>query len=127
MTTTRGPGASVHQTGSFAEQNGCVVFRSADGLFAVTPVFRRGEAALVTDGSDWLGLLVDDSPVVMGKVYRMSGASPADRGGPALVAPAPGGCPSSYVMVSGVGQTIADGIASRFCAGVTLCRSFGLE
>lgn len=108
-----GAGPSMRQTGSFAEQNGCVVFRSADGGTMVTPVFARGDAALVTDGSEWLGLYVHDLPVVMNKVYRLSGAN-LGGGMPALVSPAPGGCPSSYVVVHTVGPTIADGIATRF-------------
>lgn len=121
------PGVTARQTGHLSEENGCVVFRPADSSPAMTPVFRKGETALVTDGQDWLGLYVNDAPVAMQKVYRLSGAK-VDRAAPlGLTAPVPGDCPSTYFVVHSVAKSVADGNANRFCAGVTICRAFGVD
>jgi len=122
------PDALARQSGYFDERNGCVVFQPADGSPMVTPVFPKGETQLVTDGIEWLGLYVKGTPVAMQKVYRLSGATTVRGGGDiALATPVPGGCPSSYFVVGNVGNAIADGNASRFCAGVTICRAFGMD
>jgi hypothetical protein len=121
------PGAVARQSGYFAERDGCVVFQPADGSPVFTPVFPKGETALVTDGFDWLGLYVKGTPVAMEKVYRLSGATALRGAGVALASPAPGDCPSNYFVVDTIANSIADGTASRFCAGVTICRAFGMD
>jgi hypothetical protein len=121
------PSAKISRSGSFAEENGCVIFRPADNSPAVTPVFPKGETALATDGSEWLGLFVKGSPVGLGQIYRLSGAPESRGGGVSLATSPPSGCPSTYFVVRSVGKAVADASASRFCAGVTLCRSFSLE
>ena len=127
LAASSGPDANARRSGTFAEANGCVVFRPADDSPMMTPVFPKGETALVTDGTDWLGFYVRGAPVAMGEVYRLYGAQPASDGGVALAAPVPAGCPSRYFVVHSVGKALADANVSRFCAGVIICRSFGLD
>ena len=119
------PEAVARQSGYFAERDGCVVFQPADGSPMLTPVFPKGETQLVTDGIEWLGLYVKGSPVAMQKVYRLSGAR--DSANLSLASPIPGGCPSGNFVVGSVGSAVADGNAYRFCAGVTICRAFGMD
>lgn len=119
--------ANARRSGSFGEENGCVVFRPADNAPAVTPVFARGETALATDGVKWLGLFVNGDAVSLDEVYHVRGAELASGGAIALATPAPAGCPSTYFVVRHVSKALADANASRFCAGVIICRSFGLN
>lgn len=117
--------ATRHLSGSFGEQNGCVVFRPADDTAVMTPVFPEGETALVTDGRQWVGLYVKGSPVGMGKVYSVRGADPDRVAGGALAAAVRSGCPTSYVAVQSVGDELA-GVAAP-CRDVTICRWFVIE
>jgi len=121
------PAALARRSGTFAAVNGCVVFKPADSSAMLTPVFRKGQTALVTDGTEWLGLYVNGAPVVLGDVYRLSGASESHRDKLTLESPAPAGCPTGYFVVRSVGKAVADANVSRFCAGVTICRSFALD
>lgn len=125
LTSSGDVAANSRRSGSFAQENGCVVFKPAGSAPMMTPVFPKGETALVTDGTEWLGLFVHGSPVSMGgEVYRLSGTQTS--GGVALATPAPAGCPKSYFVVRNIGQALADANANRYCAGVTICRSFSL-
>lgn len=114
--------ANTSSTGRFAEENGCVVFRPADYAPAMTPVFPKGETAIVSDGSEWLGFYVRGAPVAMGKFYQLLGARSESSDGLALVAPAPTGCPARYIVVGNVGNAMVD--AATGCAGVTVCRAY---
>jgi hypothetical protein len=118
----------MRASGAFAEENGCLVLRSADGSRVLTPVFVKGSAALVTDGQDWLGLYIHESPVAMGPVYRLSGAAVSPDDGLALETPIPSGCPSGYFVVQSVGRTLADADdLHSFCTRTILCASFKVD
>lgn len=114
-----------HMNGSFGEQNGCVVFRTADDGTVVTPVFPKDETQLVTDGAEWLGLYVRGSPVGMGKVYSVRGADAGRAPAVALAAPLPSGCPTSTFVVQSVGDELAG--AATPCRDVTICRWFVVD
>lgn len=126
LTSGAAPAANVQPSGSFAAENGCVIFKPVNNAPAMTPVFPKGQTALVTDGVEWLGLYLRGAPVVMGEIYRLSGAQALQPDNLALEAPTPAGCPSNYVVVRTVGAPIMDADASRFCGGVTICTSFAL-
>jgi len=125
LNTGEAPGALSHQSGYFSQENGCVVFRPAESARTLTPVFPAGATALATDGTEWLGLYVNDSPIALGKVYRLNGAD--NSGAVALSAPIPANCPHDYFVVNSLGTAIADGNVYRHCAGVIICRSFGMN
>lgn len=127
LNTSGEPSGTVRQTGFFSAENGCIVFRPAEGARVLTPVFPAGETALATDGMEWLGLYVNDSPVPLGKVYRVTGADETTRASVTLTKPAPSNCPQSYFVVRTVGTAVADGNVYRHCAGVIICRSFGMN
>ncbi|MES2119526.1 MAG: hypothetical protein V4513_02995 [Pseudomonadota bacterium] len=124
LNTGAEPSSLVRQSGYFSQQNGCLVFTPADSERAYTPVFPAGATALATDGIEWLGLYVSDSPVALNKIYRVSGASNAPV---ALAAPVPANCPQETFVVRTLGTAIADGNVYRHCAGVMICRSFGMK
>lgn len=122
------PSARMHQTGYLSEENGCIVFRPAESARVLTPVFPAGATALATDGTDWLGLYVNDAPVLLGKVYQVNGAETLNAASNvALAMPTPAGCPHDYLVVQSLGTAIADGNLYRHCAGVIICRSFSLR
>lgn len=125
--TSAGPVATVHESGYFAQENGCVVFRTSEGPLAVTPVFSAGAADLVTDGSSWLGMYVKDAPVVFGKPYRLAGAVAPQNGFMTLRSPAPGGCPRSYFVVQNVGRALSEQDAIRLCADAILCSAYRFD
>lgn len=127
LNTGSEPAASARQTGYFSQEHGCIVFRPAETMRAMTPVFPAGATALATDGTEWLGLYVNDSPVAMNKVYRLSGANVANGSGIALAMPVPANCPQETFVVRTLGTTIADGNVYRHCAGVIICRAMGLD
>lgn len=120
------PTASLRPAGSFAAENGCVIFKPANNGPAMTPVFPKGQTALVTDGVEWLGLYLKGAPVVMGEVYRLSGAQALAPDSLALETPTPAGCPSNYFVVRSVGKPIVDANVNRYCGGVSLCTSYAL-
>ncbi|HEY8592605.1 MAG TPA: hypothetical protein VIL42_07040 [Sphingomicrobium sp.] len=120
-----GSGAVTQRAGYFSEEQGCVVFRTEADSEPMTPVFAAGSTQLATDGQRWLGMMVNDQPVGMLKLYRVGATKSA--GAPALTRPAPASCPTSYVVVRSVGSEMADASVRRFCAGVTLCTSFRLN
>lgn len=122
------PSAMMHETGYLSEENGCIVFRPAESARVLTPVFPASGTALATDGTQWLGLYVNDSPVVLDKAYQFNGAEAANGANRvALATPIPASCPQDYLVVHSLGTAIADGNLYRHCAGVTICRSFSLK
>lgn len=125
--TTDAADGMVRQSGYFTQNNGCLVFRPTSGTGDLTPVFQSGQTMLATDGSEWLGLYLQDVPVAMDKVYRIKGARVAYGAQPRLATPVPVGCPSHYFVVGSVGSAVADDNANRFCAGVMLCRSYSFN
>jgi hypothetical protein len=125
--TTEAAAGMARQSGYFTQNNGCVVFRPTSGAADLTPVFQSGQTMLATDGTEWLGLYLQDTPVAMDKVYRIKGAALAYGAQPRLATPVPGGCPSRYFVVGSVGSALADDNVNRFCAGVTLCRSYSFN
>ena len=127
LNTAGEPGALAHATGYFSEEAGCIVFRPAESARVYTPVVPAGVTALATDGADWLGLYVNDSPLALGKVYRLSGADASTGGSIRLTAATPANCPHDYFVVNSLGSVIADGNVYRHCAGVIICRSFGMK
>jgi hypothetical protein len=71
-------------------------------------------------------MFLNDVPVAMGKAYRLTGTA-ASQGDVALTSPAPAGCPSTYFVVRALATAVADGNVYRHCAGVIICRSFGMN
>lgn len=124
LNTGAEPSAMVRQSGYISQENGCVVFTPAESAHVYTPVFPAGATALATDGTEWLGLYVNDTPVALNKVYRLSGAPGARV---SLAVPVPANCPQETFVVRTLGTAIADGNVYRHCAGVMICRSFGLK
>lgn len=127
LNTGSEPAALARETGYFSQERGCIVFRPAESMRAMTPVFPAGATALATDGTEWLGLYVNDSPVALKKVYRLSGSNLTNSRGIALAAPVPANCPQETFVVRTLGTTIADGNVYRHCAGVIICRAMGLD
>jgi hypothetical protein len=121
------PAGVAHSTGYLSEENGCIVFRPAESARVMTPVFPAGATALATDGSEWLGLYIKDDPVALGKVYRLVGDDASNGGTVTLASPTPVNCPHSYFVVRALATAVADGNVYRHCAGVIICRSFGMN
>ncbi|HEX2802359.1 MAG TPA: hypothetical protein VHN55_00015 [Sphingomicrobium sp.] len=121
-------GATRH-SGSFAEENGCIVFKSATSSANLTPVFPKGQTVLVSDGWQTLGMYLKGSPLTVKTPYAVAGAvARGPHDGIALAKAAPASCPDTYFVVQGVHKDLrAEADVWPLCMGTLLCTAIRLR